>query len=594
MKKPSADKPVTLAKQIVTHKANKKAAVAAASKKSASPSPPRRSNKILVSTSSNNLLSNSKLDQVTSIVDKEDAYLSRTQSSPDMRRLAPVAPLASQTVINEYESLTNFESQNLAPKKPVFQPRMAPPSTPSQHRSKSSVYSSMSASSIVKHSKKARRESKRRRNSSISSSASNRKKRLSFTEFVNEWQRQKKIYLGVQWTFLSLNFLITLIRLGLSIWIFVGIRFGIISDLANRLTYSSFSKLIGLLPLLFLFLNTVSFFVDIIRFLTHLYIRDFVNSHSSEKLYRILANQQALAAIQLSSKTVDSEFRQLRLRSQITSYAKKTLINLKAVTFMSYAVYLILIALQFFIAIVLHVYSDHIIAFQLPQTLVKVIREYEKQQLAALYSEQIAVPRGAPQNAVVNTLEEELVNSMHVYFECCHYQNQYQYGELAPPTCNLNRGCLKPMQEFVWTYVYVSVVVVLFLASVKFLIEILLAINFALVLNKRLVGKVYYANLSRLGSLNQAELDELMLVGEEDALDRLQAIRRAKEEKLEKEDLEEERRRRDQELEARLAAMKAKRQEEYERMLFEQNRFDELERERLNRRLQNQFSEEDV
>jgi hypothetical protein len=561
------------------------------------------------STSSNNLLSNPKLDKSKTALDHEYIFLSKTQSSPNLLLDSQTKKKSarSQNFINEYESLTNFESQNFLNIKPA-----PPPTFPAGVKAPRKAV--ISATAAAKASKKSRKSDKRNFTGSQSSLNSSRHsiassktslnsnrptRRVTFDEFMSEWERQKRLYLNLQLVFLTINFVLTIVRLGLSVALYAGIRIGILADMANKLLYSSFSKFIGFLPLLFLFINTVSFFVDISRFFTHGYILNLLDSHTRLKIERILNNQKDLYVLkQLNTDTIESELHHLRLRNRITRYLKKILVNLKAVTFMSYFIYLAIIAVQFIIGLVLHFQLDYIVSYQLPQTLIKLTREFESQQLALLTKSDTLFLKF--ENVITGTLEENLVNSINIYFECCNYQNPFQYGDLAPHTCNYDRGCLKPMQEFTWNYFYSAVVIVLFLASIKFLVEIILAMNFNVILLKRLLMGVYSANMDFIlmsmdlheasSKASSKEAINIDIRGERDdpATKRLLSIRRAKEAQLEKEDLEEEARRRE-ETQMKLLSAQEKRQKAHEKMLYEQGRFEELEQERYRRRLQNQF-----
>jgi hypothetical protein len=575
------------------------------SKKSLGNSKAILKNEKIISTSSNNLLSSPRLNKSKTALDHDYIFLNKTQSSPNL--LVDSQPKAkstrSQNFVNEYESLTNFESQNflnIKPGAPVPQKDVKP--EPRKWP--------LSASAAAKASKKKQKPNKNKMTgssnslnslrqsnaSSRTSLGSNRPKRATFDEFMNEWERQKRLYLNLQLVFLIINFVMTFTRLGLSVALYAGIRVGILADMANKLLYSSFSKFIGFLPLLFLFINTVSFFIDISRFFIHGYIRNLLASHSRSKIERVLENQRALYVLKLCSSTIESEFHHLRLRNRIIRYVKKILVNLKALTFMGYFIYLAIIAIQFIIGLILHFQLDYIVSYQLPQTLIKLTREYESQQLALLTKSDTLFLKF--ENVITGTLEENLVNSINIYFECCNYQNPFQYGDLAPHTCNYDRGCLKPMQEFAWNYFYSAVVIVLFLASIKFLVEIILAMNFNVILLKRLITGVYMADMdfivmpadvSEISNTPSREAVNIEInESDDEATKRLLKIRKAKELRLQKEEMEEEARKRE-EIEMKLMIAQEKRQEEHERMLYEQGRFDELEQERYRRRLQDQF-----
>jgi hypothetical protein len=180
---------------------------------------------------------------------------------------------------------------------------------------------------------------------------------------------------------------------------------------------------------------------------------------------------------------------------------------------------------------------------------------------------------------VESTLEPTLIASMHRIFKCCHYQNPYQFGDLTPPECNQEQGCLRPIQEFTWLYLYISVILALSLAVLKFVVQLLFLLNFNLVL----LGKVVR------GLNDQHEWDEF---DEAEDLERLEGdqklaeIRRIKEAKLAEEERLEEARKQQQLEEQRQREEIERKQDEYELMLFKQKRYDELRVEQMNRRLQ--------
>jgi hypothetical protein len=369
----------------------------------------------------------------------------------------------------------------------------------------------------------------------------------------------------------------------------------IVSEMANKIVYSSFDRLVGLLPSLYLFINTICFFVDIGRLLSHYYIKNVLVSHTRFKIEKVLLNQQTLLKLKLREDTFDNDLRDLRLRNKILKFLRRLMMNLKFLVFASYFIYLSLIAIQFLIAIVLHIQSNHIITYQLPQTLLKIIREYEKQQIELLNSGDNLV-YSKMENVVTGSREENLVNSIHIYFKCCNYQNPFRFGDLAPETCNYNRGCLNPMQDFLWTYVYISVILILFLASVKFLIEAVLALNFGIILIKRLINRVYYAEAERIvlvgeqvNLLDDDENEQDQEFRQEQAKKKLLEIRRKKECLLEREEIEEEKMKTREEIEMDRFLKQDKAQQAYEKMLLEQNRFEELQQEQFKRQLQAQF-----
>lgn len=113
-----------------------------------------------------------------------------------------------------------------------------------------------------------------------------------------------------------------------------------------------------------------------------------------------------------------SRYRYIRLQ-QLIMY-------IKTYTLMTHLFYIfIVITLQLFIASYLMANFHLILNYQIPQTLVKLLREFDKK---------------------TSEKEVELVSIMHRTFSCCHYQTPYQFGDLKPSECDQNQGCLRPIQ----------------------------------------------------------------------------------------------------------------------------------------------------
>jgi hypothetical protein len=125
---------------------------------------------------------------------------------------------------------------------------------------------------------------------------------------------------------------------------------------------------------------------------------------------------------------------------------------------------------------------NFVLSYQLPQTLLKIIREYEKQVMSTLEMMNIIV---SVRSVSTNTLEEKLINKMHIHFFCCNYQNPFQFGDLAPASCNFEKGCLNPVQDFLWDYLFIGVISLLAVASLRICIQLLGFINYRVILIKR-------------------------------------------------------------------------------------------------------------
>lgn len=146
---------------------------------------------------------------------------------------------------------------------------------------------------------------------------------------------------------------------------------------------------------------------------------------------------------------------------------------------------------------------------------------------------------------------------------------------------------------------YVSIVLAIAFAVLKFVIQILLILNFYWILLNKIVRN--------LNHRKQIELADIPIIGDDSPIadydydderkaegDRkLAEIRRAKEAQLELEEREEEAARQ-RELEERMRREEIeRRQDEYELMLFKQKRYDELRIEQMNRRLHQQSANND-
>jgi len=458
-------------------------------------------------------------------------------------------------------------------------------------------------------------------NKATTSKKKKENKKLTNKQFVQEWTRQKSTFLGVQIFLLYLNLLISLAMIGLGVWINVDQRFVLIAQLANRLLYTSLNRIIGLLPLVLLFIYSFCFLFELSQLFTFYYMKRFLKSHDLPMLNRILDNQKALviqtssvdekssATIQLEPlvrrKIEQNHARNVKLRIKIRHHVKLVLQSVRILNYMPIFVYIfILFAAQMFISLFIHFNFRHILSYQLPQTLIKLIREYEQQQLEFLTKSDPMIVRY--KNVKTNSLDEYFIDKMHSEFECCNYQNPYQFGELAPASCQVQRGCLNPIQDFLWHYLYILVRVVWLVASLKFCVQILLGLNFKWIFVNRLIHKLYDMNIKRHVINNEEDQEEEIEIKEvkkeftdyqseeEDEDEREIAAKRKKHEEIrrnkelaleleeEAERLQEERKEKELQKQRELNL----KQERYERMLIEQNRLDELKYQQFIRHLE--------
>ncbi|RNA10922.1 hypothetical protein BpHYR1_043333 [Brachionus plicatilis] len=377
------------------------------------------------------------------------------------------------------------------------------------------------------------------------------------------------------------DYLLLFILLGLSLWVNIDQRFILITRLANTVLYSSFDRLIGFLPFELLAISSISFILDFINFGSFIFIKKFLSSHRPNHILSIIKNQRALVNIKHEFKD-DLEVETLKRRIKIRRSLKTALVNIRFLVIIQILLTIwVFLGACFFNALYLHFNMRYIISYELPQTLIKIIREYEKQQRSMIVENNQAMLRFV--NMATNTLEENLVDKINIQFKCCNYQNPFQFGDMAPSSCNLNQGCLRPMQNFLWDYIYGSVIVLLVVGSSKFLIQLVLVSNFYVIFYRRLIRKVYYVNLKKLVDNESDEDDDL------ETRKKLELIRKQKEQKLNEEEEEEELRAIQEQAELSKIKFLDKKQEDYEKMLLKQKRFKELRHEQMQRRLQTQF-----
>jgi hypothetical protein len=240
--------------------------------------------------------------------------------------------------------------------------------------------------------------------------------------FLNEWNLQKILYENIQIGLIVLNILITLVNLGLGTWINIDQRFLFIANISNRLLYSSLNRQIGLFPYLFLAISMITLFVDVCQLFLYIFVRKFLNSHDQTKLKKIIENQQIISSL---SKNMKTQKKILQQRVKINHDLKLTKRSIVSVNYMALIVYVVIIASQYFMGIFIHLNLDIILSYEIPQTLLKLIREYEKQVMSVLGMINIMI---RIRSVSTNTLEELLIEKMHVQFDCCNYQNPYQFG----------------------------------------------------------------------------------------------------------------------------------------------------------------------
>jgi hypothetical protein len=394
--------------------------------------------------------------------------------------------------------------------------------------------------------------------------------------FSRQWNISKRLYLQIQLAFVSINFFLTMILLSISVWLNVDKRFMFLAHLAN-ISYSSLNRIIGLLPLVSLLTFSISFCLDLCHIFLFIYVKRFLGSHDSKQIDRILTNQKLVFKL-------NYELKHLELRSRIRRQIKVVLTSLRTLTYMISGFYFgVVLSTQFFIGLFIHFNFDFIINYQLTSSIRKLCKEYEKKQIEQLHRMDSLLVR--LRHVETKSVEEKLMDEMHTQFECCNYQNPYQLGELAPASCNYERGCLKPVQAFAWEFFYYWILLMLVTAAFKVLFQLVLWFNFRVLLCHKLINRLYEFNMREYEMTEQEEneLEEQEKMKKEK---RLKDIRDEKERQLREEEEEEARAEAKREEEYQRFLEQERRQDDYERMLERQHRFEELRLEKLKRKLQ--------
>lgn len=384
-------------------------------------------------------------------------------------------------------------------------------------------------------------------------------------------QRSRKFYLNIQFFTICVNFAFTLALFSLSVWINFGGRFRFLNSVTNRIIYSALYRILGLYPPIILCLNSVEVLLNVIQFVEYFHVARYLNTSLK------------------SLRTSNDGMRLLMARKYIGTDARRerVIVYVKVYTFMVHFVYIfVMLSFKIFVAVFFLVHFKRMLTYQLPLTMVKIIREYERIKLDEFNHNLLDFGMTSANATSGQALEVKLVDLMHVQYQCCNYQNPYQFGDLTPTSCNLAQGCLRPVQDFVWNYLYFSIVVLLFTAGVKICIQLIFLLNFYLLFLRKIMYK-----MNRIAENGDAD-DEEDEAASGEAKRRLLEIRRQKEAKLAlEEQIEEERRLREEQEMKRLLELE-RLQDEYELNLFKQKRFDELKNEQLKRRLEYQHLNE--
>lgn len=331
-------------------------------------------------------------------------------------------------------------------------------------------------------------------------------------KFCREWTSNKKLYFTIQNVFLTINFILTISMFGLSIWINLDPRFIFITNLGNKILYTSINRILPMIPMICIITNSFSFFLDICQLFIYLYIRKFLNSHTEIEIKKILKIQKTM--LKLNSSAYE-EVKLMGLQKRLRERMRFVVSNFRPLVLMVITLYFTLIlAPQFFMGkfqfsfqlineklsflfkgLFLHFKSQRLLNFELQQTILKIEKVHEKQQFDYLNNQDpiIMVFRSVK----VNSIEEKLINEMKERFNCCvnresSFDFWYRMGDLTrTKNCDFHNSCLK---EFTWYYMYFSVVVILFAASLRFLIQLVLSCSFQFLLVEKLIRNLYEFN----------------------------------------------------------------------------------------------------
>ena len=401
--------------------------------------------------------------------------------------------------------------------------------------------------------------------------------------FIEKWFSDKNLYLNLQIIFLVLNLVSSFVCLGLSIWINIDSRFLIIKNVSTRLTYSSLSIAIGYFGLASLIISNLSIILDLLEIFNYFYIRNLLNSFEKNEIEDILNNQKILAKMgNLGSKSAQLEF-----RSKIKRRFKSIIFKLQLYSYGLQVIYIIcVIGSQYAMGIYLHFESKNILTIQISQTLSKLFKFY-LDMLEKIENNKNVIFTVEKSDIAQYSLEQYFTNQIHKSFKCCAYKDPFEYGVLAPEGCNFEKGCLASVQKFLWYYVYFAVIFLLLVASLKVCIHIIIGFNFRIILIGRLLQNLFEFNpkKSNYTNINEEEDEEDENERYINEMKRIR-LRREKELLLQREEEEEEKRLLELQENLRRQMENEKIQNDYEKMLKDQNRLEELKIEQNKRKVQ--------
>ena len=172
--------------------------------------------------------------------------------------------------------------------------------------------------------------------------------------FYKEWTNAKSLYFTIQNLFLTINSILTISMLALSIWINLDPRFTFITNLGNKILYTSINRILPMLPIICIITNSFSFFLDTCQFFVYLYIRKFLNSHTETEVKKILKIQKTM--IKLNSSAYE-ETKLMGLQKRLRRRMKFVVSNLRPLVLMVIFLYLALVLVpQFFMGMFCIIY----------------------------------------------------------------------------------------------------------------------------------------------------------------------------------------------------------------------------------------------
>ncbi len=282
------------------------------------------------------------------------------------------------------------------------------------------------------------------------------KKSIESGDNYASWRKNQKVYLSIEVLAVSLNFVCSSSFIVLSLWLMLSTQHAFLSNLANQTKYTSLDKFnIGYLSFVCLVIGTVSLLIDCLHLFLFFKIRNKLLTYT---------------------KAHDLTMRRFMPVLSFRKRIHKFVLLIKLITYSCDFIYiLILIPIKLFIAIWIRVGLHSIVYRELPNSIWKLLKEYETLV-------------DANDATRYESTEYKLVNKMHKAFDCCHYTSPYQYQTHADLIyCNVKQACLKPVQYFVFNYFYYILIFIFINSILNLMAKIMQVFNFNRVLIKKLL-----------------------------------------------------------------------------------------------------------